>query len=126
VGAPGGAARARLAPARAVRAEVDELVDLYQRVATHLSVVQSIGATRRWSARLSSLVARARGVVAGGRRAAWATSARFLQPTSRRSCYRTAGGGSARPPCFLVVAFAYGSWIATSPRRSSPWRRRRW
>jgi hypothetical protein len=53
-------------PRRLSGAEVDELVDLYQRTATHLSVVQSAGPDAALVGRLSSLVARARSVVAAG------------------------------------------------------------
>jgi uncharacterized membrane protein SpoIIM required for sporulation len=96
-------------------AEVDELVDLYQRVATHLSVVQSIGRDPALVGRLSSLVARARGVVAGGRRASWSDVARFLRRDFPALCYRTRWWWLGATAMFLVVAFAYGTWIATSP-----------
>ena len=45
---------------RRTGAEVDELVTLYQRVATHLSVVRSASPDPALVGRLSSLVARAR------------------------------------------------------------------
>ncbi len=96
-------------------AEVDELVDLYQRVATHLSVVQSIGRDPALVGRLSSLVARARGVVAGARRASWSDAARFLRQDFPALCYRTRWWWLAATAGFLVVAFAYGIFIATSP-----------
>ena len=96
-------------------AEVDELVDLYQRVATHLSVVQSIGRDPALVGRLSSLVARARGVVAGGRRASWSDAARFLREDFPAICYRTRWWWLGATAAFMVVAFAYGTWIATSP-----------
>jgi hypothetical protein len=41
-------------------AEVDELVDLYQRVSTHLSMVRTASSDSMLVGRLSSLVARAR------------------------------------------------------------------
>ena len=50
-------------------AEVDELVDLYQRTATHLSAVRTSAPDPVLVARLSALVTRARGVVTGARRA---------------------------------------------------------
>ena len=102
-------------PRRLSGAEVDELVDLYQRVATHLSVVQSIGRDPALVGRLSSLVARARGVVAGSRRASWGDLARFLRVDFPAICYRTRWWSIGATVGFLVVAFAYGIWIATSP-----------
>jgi uncharacterized membrane protein SpoIIM required for sporulation len=95
--------------------EVDELVDLYQRVATHLSVVQSIGRDPALVGRLSSLVARARGVVAGGRRASWRDVARFLSVDFPAICYRTRWWWLGATAGFLVVAFSVGGWIAGSP-----------
>ena len=102
-------------PRRLSGAEVDELVDLYQRVATHLSVVQSIGRDPALVGRLSSLVARARGVVAGGRRASWSDVVRFLRLDFPAICYRTRWWWLAATAGFLLVAFSYGIWIAGSP-----------
>jgi uncharacterized membrane protein SpoIIM required for sporulation len=102
-------------PRRLSGDEVDELVELYQRVATHLSVVQSIGRDPALVGRLSSLVARARGVVAGGRRAAWSDVARVLTLDFPAICYRTRWWWVGSTVGFLVVAFAYGIWIAGSP-----------
>ena len=102
-------------PRRLTGAEVDELVDLYQRVATHLSVVQSIGRDPALVGRLSSLVARARGVVAGSRRASWGDVARFLRYDFAAICYRTRWWWLAATAAFLLVAFSYGTWIAGSP-----------
>ena len=102
-------------PRRLSGAQVDELVDLYPRTATHLSVVQSAGRDEVLVARLSSLVARARGVVAGGRRAAWSDAARFLRSDFPAICYRTRWWWTGSALLFLVVAFGLGTFIATSP-----------
>jgi uncharacterized membrane protein SpoIIM required for sporulation len=102
-------------PRRLSGPEVDELVDLYQRVATHLSVVQSIGRDPALVGRLSSLVARARGVVAGSRRAAWSDVARFLTLDFPAICYRTRRWWIGAALGFVLVAFAVGGWIAGSP-----------
>lgn len=102
-------------PQRLSGAEVDELVDLYQRVATHLSVLQSAGPDAALVGRLSSLVARARGVVAGGRRASWSDAARFLAVDFPAVVYRTRWWSTGAAVAFLVVAFAVGGWIAGSP-----------
>jgi uncharacterized membrane protein SpoIIM required for sporulation len=102
-------------PRRLTGAEVDELVDLYQRVATHLSLAQSTGRDPALVGRLSTLVARARAVVAGGRGAAWSDVARFLRRDFPGICYRTRWWWLGATAGFVLVAFALGGWIATSP-----------
>jgi uncharacterized membrane protein SpoIIM required for sporulation len=106
--------RARL-PRRLSGAEVDELVELYQRTATSLSVIQSAGRDPALVARLSSLVARARGVVAGGRQAVWRDVARFLREDFPAVCYRTRWWWLGAMAAFAVVATSYGVFIAHSP-----------
>ena len=102
-------------PRRLQGAEVDELVDLYQRTATHLSVVQSAGRDAALVGRLSSLVARARATVAGGRKAAWSDVARFLKADFPAICYRTRWWWIGATAVFLVVAFGLGGFIAMNP-----------
>ncbi len=63
---------------RLTGAEVDELVALYQRTATHLSLIQSSAPDPQLTGRLSQLVARARSAVTGTRRASWRDVTRFL------------------------------------------------
>src|SRR5205809_901839 len=58
--------------------EADELVTLYQRVATHLSVVRSSAPDAVLVGRLSTLVARARSAVAGAHTPAWRDVSRFF------------------------------------------------
>lgn len=58
--------------------EADELVALYQRTATHLSLIQSSAPDPLLTARLTQLVARARSTVTGTRRASWRDAAQFL------------------------------------------------
>src|SRR3954470_11276041 len=62
---------------RLTGAEVDELVDLYQRVSTHLSMVRSASTDSLLIGRLSSLVARARSVVTGAHAPLWSEFIRF-------------------------------------------------
>ena len=102
-------------PRRLTGSEVDELVDLYRRTATHLSVVQSAGRDAALIGTLSSLVARARGVVTGRRQAAWRDVARFLRQDFPAVCYRTRWWWLGAATGFLIVAFSYGIWIAGSP-----------
>jgi uncharacterized membrane protein SpoIIM required for sporulation len=102
-------------PRRLREGEVDELVELYQRTATHLSVVQSAGRDPALVARLSTLVARARSVVAGGRQALWRDVVRFLKVDFPAVCYRTRWWWAGAAAGFLVVAFGLGAFIASSP-----------
>ena len=102
-------------PRRLSGREVDEVVELYQRAATSLSVVQSAGRDPQLVARLSTLVARARGVVAGTQPGGWSDVARFLRRDFPAICYRTRWWWGAAGLAFLLVAFAFGTWVATSP-----------
>jgi uncharacterized membrane protein SpoIIM required for sporulation len=96
-------------------AEVDELVALYRRTATHLSVVQSASPDPVLVGRLSSLVARARTVVAGTRQPLWRDAARFLRVDFPAVLYRTRWWWAATTVAFLLVAFAWGAYVATHP-----------
>ena len=102
-------------PRRLTGAEVDELVELYQRTATHLSVVQSAGPDPVLVARLSTLVGRARSAVAGGRQAVWRDVARFLSVDFPAVCYRTRYWWAGAALAFLVVSVGWGTYIAGSP-----------
>ena len=102
-------------PRRLSGAEVDELVELYQRTATHLSVVQTNGRDAALVGRLSSLVARARGVVAGGRSASWRDLARFLSADFPAVVYRTRYWWLSAAAAFLLLGGGVGVWIANSP-----------
>ena len=102
-------------PGRMTGREVDELVDLYQRVATHLSVVQSAGRDPQLVGRLSALVARARGTVAGSRRASWRDPVRFLSRDFPALCYRTRWWWGSCALAFVLVALAFGLWVGHDP-----------
>ncbi|MFP5219592.1 MAG: stage II sporulation protein M [Actinomycetes bacterium] len=102
-------------PRRLSGAEVDELVDLYQRAATSLSVVQSASPDPALVARLSSLVARARSAVTGGRAAVWRDVGGFLREGFPAICYRTRWWWAGAAIFFLVVALGWGTYIASSP-----------
>ena len=103
-------------PRRLSGGEVDEVVDLYQRVATHLSVVQSAGPDPQLIGRLSTLVARARGTVAGSRQSSWRDAARFLARDFPAVCYRTRWWWGGAALGFLIVATAFGVWVANDPQ----------
>jgi len=102
-------------PRRLSGAEVDELVELYQRSATHLSVVQTRFPDPALVGRLSTLVARARSAVTSGRTPAGQDAVRFLAVTFPVVVYRGRRWWSGVAAGFLAVSFALGLWIATHP-----------
>ncbi|MEU5786687.1 stage II sporulation protein M [Micromonospora purpureochromogenes] len=68
--------------------EVDELVALYQRAATHLSALRSRSPDPGLVSRLSQLVLRARARVTGRRGASWSAVARFVTVGFPGAVYR--------------------------------------
>jgi uncharacterized membrane protein SpoIIM required for sporulation len=110
---------ARLAELSARRrlggAEADELIELYQRVATQLSVVRSSAPDPALVARLSTLVTRARAAVTGGPEAAWSDVSRFFLTSFPAALYRTRWWWSLTAATSLLVALAVGWWVATHP-----------
>jgi uncharacterized membrane protein SpoIIM required for sporulation len=70
-------------------AEADELVDLYQEVATHLSVIRSSAPDPTVVSYLSSLLARARTRATGTRTAGWSGVADFFARRFPAALYRT-------------------------------------
>ncbi|HVE63958.1 MAG TPA: stage II sporulation protein M [Mycobacteriales bacterium] len=102
-------------PRRLSGAELDEMVDLYQRTATHLSVVRTSSPDPQLVARLSTLVARSRSAVAGARNPAWRDAARFAVVTFPAAVYRMRWWVLGTAVGFLAVAFGVGIWVASSP-----------
>jgi uncharacterized membrane protein SpoIIM required for sporulation len=97
-------------------AEVDELVLLYQRAATHLSVVRSSSPDAALVARLSGTVARARSVVAGGHEPIWREMTRLVSVSFPAAVYRARWWAIGSAAGSLGVALAFGAWVATNPR----------
>jgi uncharacterized membrane protein SpoIIM required for sporulation len=95
--------------------EADELVVLYQRVSTHLSVVRSAAPDPSLVARLSTLVNRARQAVAGSREPVWRDVARFFAVELPAALYRIGRLTVAVALAFLLVAGGAGWWVAGSP-----------
>ncbi len=102
-------------PRRLSGEQVDAVVDLYQRTATHLSVVQSAGRDPQLVARLSGLVARARAAVAGTRQPALQDVSRFLRVDFPAICYRTRWWWGLSALAFVVVGLAVGAFVESSP-----------
>ncbi len=95
--------------------EADELVALYQRAATHLSLVRTRSPDPALIGRLSSLVARGRSAVAGGSTPAWSEVRRFFRVTFPLSVYRAWPWWCAVATGFSLVAFGLMGWIAGHP-----------
>jgi uncharacterized membrane protein SpoIIM required for sporulation len=102
-------------PRRLTGAEVDELVDLYQRTATHLSILQTRSPDPVLLARLSRTVANARAAVAGAHVPAWRTIGRFFTTTFPVAVYRTRRWWVTTAVVSIVVAVALGVWVDTHP-----------
>ena len=102
-------------PSRLSGAEVDELVTLYQRVATHLSILQTRSPDPVLVARLSRLVANARAAVAGAHVPAWRAIGRFFVSTFPVAVYCSSRWWVTTALLSVAVAFALGVWVDTHP-----------
>jgi uncharacterized membrane protein SpoIIM required for sporulation len=100
---------------RLAGAEADELVALYQRTATHLSLIQSSAPDPQLTGRLSQLVARARSAVTGTRRASWRDVTRFLAHGFPSAVYRSRRWWVPTALISTVIAIILGWWIGTHP-----------
>jgi len=96
-------------------AEVDELVELYQRVTTHLSVVRSSSPDPALVGRLSSLVARARSAVTGAHTPAWKELARFFAAGFPAAVYRSRRWWVPTAVLCCLIAAVVGWWVAVTP-----------
>ncbi|WP_367574401.1 stage II sporulation protein M [Streptomyces griseoaurantiacus] len=104
---------------RLTGAEADELVALYQRAATHLSLIQSSAPDPQLTGRLSRLVARARATVTGTRRASWRDVVRFLTTGFPAAVYRSRHWWVPTALLSTAVAALLGWWIGTHPEVQS-------
>lgn len=99
--------------------EVDELVDLYQRVSTHLSMVRSASADPVIVGRLSGLVARARSAVTGAHAPLWSEFTRFWTVSFPLVAYQTWRWWLSTAVVFFAVAGLIGVWVAGNPEVQS-------
>ncbi|MFP8885875.1 MULTISPECIES: stage II sporulation protein M [Streptomyces] len=102
-------------PSRLTGAEADELVALYQRTSTHLSLIQSTAPDPALTGRLTSLVARARSAVTGTRRSTWRDVARFFTVGFPAAVYRSRHWWIPTALLSTLVAVLIGWWIGTHP-----------
>ncbi|WP_340378409.1 stage II sporulation protein M [Streptomyces sp. SS7] len=100
---------------RLTGAEADELVTLYQRTATHLSLIRSSAPDPQLTGRLTQLVARARSAVVGTRRASWRDVTRFLAEGFPAAVYRARHWWIPTALLSTAVATLLGWWIGTHP-----------
>lgn len=96
-------------------AEADELVRLYQAVATDLSTVRSTAPDPDTVTRLSQLLARARARIAGTHEPAWRDVRRFVVVSLPAALYRIRWWTTGVTAAFLLVGTVAGWWVATNP-----------
>src|SRR5437763_1692413 len=97
-------------------AELEELVALYQRTATHLSYARTTYRDPALTATLSSLVARAGAVVYGSRPRTLRALGQFFAVTFPAAVWYSRRFVAVSAALLLVPAFAVGLWVASSPR----------
>lgn len=96
--------------------EVTELVDLYERTATHLSMVRSAAPDPVVVGRLTQLVAQARSRVTGAHPTVRSEFAQFFRAGFPAAVWRARWWCIGAAAGFLVVAFLTGIWVAHSPQ----------
>ena len=94
---------------------VDDLVELYQQVATDLSVVRSTAADPALISRLSDVLLRARTRIAGSRDNSWRDFARFFVVSLPAALYRVRWWTFWVALVFVVIATISAIWVATAP-----------
>ncbi len=96
--------------------EVDELVELYSRVATQLSALRSASPDPTLVSRLSTLVASARAVVTGAHVPAYRDLARFFTVGFPAAVFRAAPWWIATATVSCVLGTLAGVWVAGDPQ----------
>jgi uncharacterized membrane protein SpoIIM required for sporulation len=97
---------------RLTGAEVDELVDLYQRVSTHLSMVRSASTDSLLIGRLSGLVAQARSAVTGAHAPLWSEFVRFWTVSFPVVAYRSWRWWLGTAVAFFFVTALIAMWVS--------------
>jgi uncharacterized membrane protein SpoIIM required for sporulation len=97
---------------RLTGAEVDELVDLYQRVSTHLSMVRSASTDSMLVGRLSGLVAQARSAVTGAHAPLWREFVRFWTVSFPVVAYRSWRWWLGTAVAFFFVVALIAMWLS--------------
>ncbi|MDS0134996.1 MULTISPECIES: stage II sporulation protein M [unclassified Amycolatopsis] len=95
--------------------EADELVTLYQRTATHLSIVRSVAPDPALLGRLSDLVARGRAAVSGSHNPAWREVARFFTRRFPAAVYLSRRWWIPAALASIAVMVVIAVWVARDP-----------
>ncbi|WP_018155234.1 stage II sporulation protein M [Demetria terragena] len=101
--------------------EGDELLDLYQRVATHLSQIRSSAPDPSVVQYLSTVLARARNKATGARTNSWQDVALFFTERFPAALYHARWWWGITLVVNLVVAFAVGWYVMRNPAVQSAW-----
>ncbi|MGV1004544.1 MAG: stage II sporulation protein M [Candidatus Nanopelagicales bacterium] len=96
--------------------EVNELVDLYQRVGTQLSQVRTEAPDPGVVAHLTQLVAQGRARVTGSSAPAWSEFLTFFRAGFPAAVWRARWWCIGAGVGFYLVAFVVGAWVAANPR----------
>ena len=100
---------------RLTGSESDELVRLYQEVATHLSQVRSSAPDPVVVSRLSDILSRARSSIAGAHDPAWRDVRRFVEVSLPAAFYRLRWWTLGVTLVTIVIAVAAGVHIVATP-----------
>lgn len=96
-------------------AEADELLDLYQRAATHLSLIRSAAPDPTVVQYLSTVLARARTASLRRRTMTWSRLADFVVRDFPAVLYRTRWWWIGTALASVVAAVVLGVWVARNP-----------
>ncbi|MGL4743148.1 MAG: stage II sporulation protein M [Dermatophilaceae bacterium] len=96
-------------------AETDEMLDLYQRTSTHVSVIRSASPDPSVVTYLSSLLARSRVASASARTSTWSGLLGFFTRTFPAGLYRTRWWWLSTTAASVVLALIVGWWAVNNP-----------
>jgi len=96
-------------------AELDELLQRYQRTAAQLSYVRTTYRDPALTGRLAASVAAAYGVVYGKRARTWRTLAEFFTATFPAAVWQSRRFVAVAAACFVVPALAVSLWLVNDP-----------
>jgi uncharacterized membrane protein SpoIIM required for sporulation len=96
--------------------EADELVALYQRTATHLSIARTSIPDPALVGRLSALVAKGRSAVTGSHSQSWREIGLFFARGLPAAIYTSRRWWLSAALIFLVLGGLIAAWVATNPQ----------